>query len=117
MLSNGDRANAVSKAAPIFSALGDPVRLAIVARLSKDGPLPTIELKQCASGVSRQGVTKHLRVLEEVGLVESDRVGRDRQWRLQPEKFVTMHDTLDRLSAQWDDRLERLRTFVEDGDS
>jgi DNA-binding transcriptional ArsR family regulator len=117
MLSNGDRANAVSKAAPIFSALGDPVRLAIVARLSKDGPLPTIELKQCASGVSRQGVTKHLRVLEDVGLVESDRVGRDRQWRLQPEKFVTMHDTLDRLSAQWDDRLERLRTFVEDGDS
>ena len=117
MLTHGDSADALSKAAPIFSALGDPVRLAIVARLSKDGPLPTIELKQCASGVSRQGVTKHLQVLEDVGLVESDRVGRDRQWRLQPEKFVTMHDTLDRLSAQWDDRLERLRTFVEDGDS
>ena len=69
MLRHGDSANALSKAAPIFSALGDPVRLAIVARLSKDGPLPTIELKQCAGGVSRQGVTKHLQVLEDVGLV------------------------------------------------
>ena len=49
MLTRGDSANALSKAAPIFSALGDPVRLAIVARLSKDGPLPTIELKQCAA--------------------------------------------------------------------
>jgi DNA-binding transcriptional ArsR family regulator len=117
MLSNGDRANAVSKAAPIFSALGDPVRLAIVARLSKDGPLPTIELKQCASGVSRQGVTKHLRVLEDVGLVESNRVGRDRRWRLQTRRLAAMREYLDWISAQWDDRLERLRAFVEDGDN
>ena len=116
MLRNGDSANALSKAAPIFSALGDPVRLAIVARLSKDGPLPTIELKQCASGVSRQGVTKHLRVLEDVGLVESDRIGRDRQWRLQSERFAAMRDTLDWISAQWDERVERLRAFVEDND-
>ena len=114
MLRNGDSANALSNAAPIFSALGDPVRLAIVARLSKDGPLPTIELKQCAAGVSRQGVTKHLQVLEDVGLVESDRIGRDRQWRLQSERFAAMRDTLDWISAQWDERLERLRAFVED---
>jgi DNA-binding transcriptional ArsR family regulator len=117
MLTHGDSADALSKAAPIFSALGDPVRLAIVARLSRDGPLPTIELKQCAAGVSRQGVTKHLQVLEDIGLVESDRVGRDRQWRLQPGKFVAIRDTLDRLSAQWDERLERLRAFVEDADN
>ena len=117
MLGHGGNAKKLSNAAPIFSALGDPVRLAIVARLSKDGPLPTIELKQCAAGVSRQGVTKHLQVLEDVGLVESDRVGRDRQWRLQPEKFAAMRDTLDRLSAQWDERLERLKAFVEDGDN
>src|ERR1700723_3914803 len=101
MLSNGDRANAVSKAAPIFSALGDPVRLAIVARLSKDGPLPTIELKQCAGGVSRQGVTKHLQVLEDVGLVESDRIGRDRQWRVQAEGFAAMGGTLDWVLGAW----------------
>ena len=114
MLGHGDSANALSRAAPIFSALGDRVRLAMVARLCRDGPLPTVELKQCAGGVSRQGVTKHLQVLRDAGLVESDRVGRDRQWRLQAQQFATIRDTLDWISAQWDERLERLRAFVED---
>jgi DNA-binding transcriptional ArsR family regulator len=116
MLGHGDSANELSKAAPILSALGDPIRLAIVARLCKDGPLPTIELKQCAAGVSRQGVTKHLQVLEDVGLVESDRIGRDRQWRLQAQQFAALRAYLDWISTQWDERLERLRAFVEDDD-
>jgi DNA-binding transcriptional ArsR family regulator len=101
-------------AAPTFAALGDPVRLAIVARLCKDGPLLTVELKQGA-GVSRQGVTKHLNVLEAAGLVSSDRVGRDRQWRLQAEQFALARQYLDHVSAQWDLRLERLKAFVEEG--
>src|ERR1700692_1352373 len=116
MLSQRDSANALSNAAPIFSALGDPVRLTIVSRLSKDGPLPTIELKQCAGGVSRQGVTKHLQVLEDVGLVESDRIGRDRQWRLQAQQFAAMREYLDWIWGKWDEGLERLRAFVEDSD-
>ncbi|AYG57633.1 ArsR/SmtB family transcription factor [Rhizobium jaguaris] len=114
MLKHGDSADKLSGAAPLFSALGDPVRLAIVARLCKDGPLPTIELKQCADGVSRQGVTKHLHVLEDVGLVDSDRIGRDRQWRLRAQQFSVVRDYLDWISTQWDERLERLRAFVED---
>ncbi|HVY16347.1 MAG TPA: helix-turn-helix domain-containing protein [Rhodopila sp.] len=112
---HGDSADQRSKAAPIFSALGDPVRLAIVARLSQDGPLPTVALKRCADGLSRQGVTKHLHVLEDVGLVDSDRIGRDRQWRLRTRQLAAVRDYLDWISAQWDQRLERLRAFVEDG--
>ena len=117
MPAHGDNAGRSSHVAPIFSALGDPVRLAIVARLCKDGPLPTIKLRQCAGRVSRQGITKHLQVLEDAGLVESDRVGRDRQWRLQAPQFAAIRDYLDWISARWDRRLERLRAFVEgDGD-
>jgi DNA-binding transcriptional ArsR family regulator len=52
----------LTKAVSIFAALGDPVRLTIVARLCSDGPLPTITLKEQTS-VSRQGVNKHLRLL------------------------------------------------------
>lgn len=100
--------------APVFSALGDPVRLSIVARLCREGPLSTVELKQCAEGVSRQGLTKHLRVLEEAGLLGSARTGRDRQWRLQAQRLAALRSYLDRVSAQWDRRLERLRAFVED---
>lgn len=106
--------HAGSPAAALFSALGDPVRLAIVARLSGEGPLPTVTLRRCAAGVSRQGVTKHLQVLEQAGLVASDRVGRDRLWRLQAERLAAVRAHLDWISAQWDRRLERLRAFVED---
>jgi len=115
MLELQDGVDTWAKAAPVFAALGDPVRLAIVARLCKEGPLPTIEFKQCAGGVSRQGITKHLHVLEEVGLVESDRVGRDRQWRLRARQLAAAREYLDWMSARWDQRLERLRAFVEDG--
>lgn len=114
MPGRGDGADQLPDAAPVFSALGDPVRLAIVARLCTDGPLPTIALQQCGAGLSRQGLTKHLQVLQDAGLVASGRVGRDRQWRLQARRLTTIRDHLDWISGQWDRRLERLRIFVED---
>jgi len=102
-------------AVPLFAALGDPVRFAIVARLCDDGPLPTIVLKQ-GTQLSRQAVTKHLQVLEQVGLVRSDRVGRDRSWQIEIKALARTRDILDRIAAQWDTRLERLRALVETGD-
>jgi DNA-binding transcriptional ArsR family regulator len=114
MPKHGKSDDQLPRTAPILSALGDPIRLAIVMRLCKDGPLPTIELKQDAGGVSRQGITKHLQVLVDAGLVSSDRVGRDRQWQLQTQQLAAARDYLSQISAQWDLRLERLRKFVED---
>jgi DNA-binding transcriptional ArsR family regulator len=102
----------VRAAAPAFAALGDAVRFGIVARLCREGPLPTIAFKQGA-GVTRQGVTKHLRVLEEAGLVTSDRVGRDRQWRLEVDRLAEVRVVLEAMSAEWDRRIERLRRLVE----
>jgi DNA-binding transcriptional ArsR family regulator len=102
--------------APAFAALGDRVRLAIVARLCDDGPLTTIQLKD-GTHLTRQAVTKHLKVLEGAGLVGSDRIGRDRSWRLDARRLAKTRSFLDRISAQWDERLERLRALVEDGDA
>jgi DNA-binding transcriptional ArsR family regulator len=101
------------KAAPLFAALGDPVRLAMIARLSGHGPLPTVQLKQSA-GVSRQAITKHLRVLENAGLLRSDRIGRNRQWRMHEEQLSAARDYLEQISKQWDKRLQRLAAFVEE---
>jgi DNA-binding transcriptional ArsR family regulator len=114
----GDEAGAgrLADAAPLFAALGDPTRLAIVGRLCGQGPLATIELK-AGSGVSRQAITKHLQVLEQAGLVASDRVGRDRQWRIQAGRLAAVRGQLDQISAQWDARLARLRALVEDGET
>jgi DNA-binding transcriptional ArsR family regulator len=103
----------VIKIAPAFAALGDPIRLAIFARLCGDGPLPTVKLKQDTK-LSRQGLTKHLWILSDAGLVRSDRVGRDRSWRIETDQLSKARAYLDQISAQWDVRLERLRTLVED---
>ena len=108
-------ATQLTKAVPIFAALGHPVRLAIVARLCSDGPLRTITLKEQAS-VSRQGVSKHLRLLEQSGLVRSARKGRDRLWRVETRRIAEARTYLALMSAQWDARLERLRLSMENSD-
>ena len=105
--------SSLTKTAPVFAALGDPVRLAMIARLCTAGPLPTIRLKQGTS-VSRQAVTKHLRMLEDAGLVQSQRVGRDRLWQIETRQLTEVRKSLDQISAQWDATVERLRRFVED---
>jgi DNA-binding transcriptional ArsR family regulator len=114
MLEDDPALNELSKAAPAFAALGDPVRLAMVARLCKEGPLPTVALKE-GMHVTRQGLTKHLNVLEDAGLVSSERFGRDRRWRMQARRLAAARNHLDRISAQWDLRLQRLRALVEGG--
>jgi len=101
-----------SDAAPAFAALGDATRLSIVARLCSDGPLAITRLAEGAA-VSRQAVSKHLRTLEQAGLVRSDRAGRECIWALQTGRLHEIRRHLAQISDQWDTALERLRLFVE----
>jgi len=100
-------------AAPVFDALGDPNRLRIIDRLCADGPCSTSTLTQ-AIPATRQAATKHLTVLESAGLVHSEKRGRERIWTMRPESLTAAGDYLEALSRRWDQRIERLRTFVED---
>ena len=59
-----------------FAALGDPTRLAIIARLA-DGEPRSIAALTAGAPMTRQAMTKHLRVLEDAGLVASERAGRE----------------------------------------
>ncbi|PZM13227.1 transcriptional regulator [Rhizobium tubonense] len=97
----------------IFAALGDRTRLSLLTRLS-DGQARSIAGLSADTDITRQAVTKHLRVLEEAGLVKSMRIGRESQFAFKPEPFVELRAYLDSVSRQWDDALSRLRTFVED---
>jgi len=99
-------------AALIFAALGDETRLALVARLSASGPLSIVTLTD-GTGVTRQAVTKHLHVLSDAGLVRDSWVGRERVWQLEPASLLAARRSLDRISAEWDDALGRLKAFVE----
>jgi DNA-binding transcriptional ArsR family regulator len=98
---------------PVFNALGDPNRLRIVTRLCDGGPCSTSQVTQVVS-VSRQAASKHLLLLEAVGLVSSERNGRERIWRIEPKPLSDASDFLTALSKRWDDAIDRLRAYVED---
>jgi DNA-binding transcriptional ArsR family regulator len=100
------------KNALIFAALGDETRLRLVARLSTEGPMSIARLTQGGS-VTRQAITKHLRVLSNAGLASSSRLGRESVWEMDPEPLDTARKCLDGISAQWDAALDRLKRFVE----
>ena len=103
----------VSRAAPVFAALGDETRLALVARLSSDGPLSITRLT-AGSAVTRQAVTKHLDVLATAGLVSDVRRGRERIWELELEQMEAARTYLEHVSKRWDEALNRLKQFVEE---
>ncbi len=98
--------------APVFAALGDSTRLELVARLS-DGEGHSIAQLSHGLDLTRQGVTKHLRVLERAGVVSSSRVGRESRFVIKDCAFEGAREYLARASAQWDDAIERLRKTVE----
>jgi DNA-binding transcriptional ArsR family regulator len=105
-------ANESRSSAPLFAALGDETRLRLVSRLCEGGPLSIASLT-AGSRVTRQAITKHLRVLEGAGLVRSRRRGRESLWQLERNRLREARRYLDLISLQWDEALGRLRTLVE----
>jgi DNA-binding transcriptional ArsR family regulator len=99
-------------AAPLFAALGDESRLRLVTRLSTEGPLSITQLSS-GQAITRQAVTKHLRVLASAGVLVDSQRGRERLWQVQPLQLNQARYWLDRISEQWDEAIERLRLHVE----
>lgn len=96
----------------IFAALGDDTRLSLLQKLS-DGPRSISQLSE-GTAITRQAVTKHLRVMESVGLVSCSRQGRESLFQVDPAPLHQAQDYLSLVSARWDDALGRLKAFVED---
>jgi|SRR5580658_1939749 DNA-binding transcriptional ArsR family regulator len=99
--------------APVFAALGDETRLSLVVRLSRGQRCSISQLTE-GSGLTRQAITKHLRVLENAGVVRGVRAGRESLFEFDPEPVDEMRKYLDEVSAQWDRALIRLKAFVEE---
>ena len=105
----------ISTPAPVFAALGDETRLRLLARLGGGEPM-SISRLTAGSGMTRQGVTKHLRVLAGAGLVRSSRRGKESLWRLERNRLEDARRSLDLISRQWDVALGKLKLFVEEQD-
>lgn len=99
--------------AAVFAALGDKTRLRLVARLCNDGPLSITRLTT-GCGITRQAVTKHLRVMNRAGLVRNRRLGRESVWELEQARLADARRYLDAISKQWDQALARLKSLVEE---
>ena len=98
--------------APIFAALGDETRLALVSKLSTGEPCSIAQLTE-GTQLTRQAVTKHLRVLTNARIVRSVKAGRESLFELDPAPLRAVRDYAEVVSAQWDGALSRLKSFVE----
>jgi DNA-binding transcriptional ArsR family regulator len=99
--------------APVFAALGDQTRLSLVIKLCGGQPHSISQLTE-GSSLTRQAITKHLRVLQSVGIVHAVRTGRESRFEFDPQPISEMKEYLDLVSEQWDQALVRLKSFVED---
>jgi len=99
--------------AAVFAALGDGTRLMLIAKLVSGSPCSIAQLTS-GSRLTRQAITKHLRVLESAGMVRCKRAGRETRFELNPQPMSEMKQYLDRLSTQWDESLSRLKSLVEE---
>lgn len=106
------RSAAHANRAAVFAALGDETRLSLVGTLASGPPRSISHLTQ-GSRLTRQAITKHLRVLEGAGVVRSIRAGRENLFEFRPQAVKDAQSYLERVSGQWDDALLRLKSFVE----
>jgi DNA-binding transcriptional ArsR family regulator len=99
--------------APIFGALADPTRLAIVERLLREGERSAGDIAE-PFPISKAAISKHLRVLEDAGLIER-RI--DRQWRvcrIRPETIRAVDDWVERYRSFWSGAFDRLAVLLGD---
>ncbi|HZZ89175.1 MAG TPA: metalloregulator ArsR/SmtB family transcription factor [Caulobacteraceae bacterium] len=99
----------------LFNALGDPTRLAVVARLSQ-GPASVSELG-APHAMAPPSFLKHLKVLETAGLIHSRKAGRVRTVRLAPGAMRSVEDWVRAHRLAWERRLDDLGTFLEQDDT
>lgn len=98
--------------ARVFAALGDATRLKLVALLCAGGALSIAQLT-AHTDISRQGVTKHLQMLSEAGVVRNVKSGRERLWQLDPTQIEAARRTLEQIGREWEQALGKLKLFVE----
>ena len=96
----------------LFTALADPMRRNLLSNLAEHSPRTATQLAE-EYPVTRQGILKHLTVLEHAGLVAIHQVGREKRYTLTPEPLKDLEQWIEDIGAKWDQRLLRLKTWLE----
>jgi len=96
----------------LFAALADPMRRSLLVHLAEHSPKTATQLAQ-EYPISRQGILKHLTILEDAGLVAVHQAGREKRYTLTPEPLEELEQWIEDIGAKWDERLLRLKTWLE----
>ena len=99
--------------APIFAALADPMRRSLLVNLAEHSPKTATQLAEEYRTITRQGILKHLNILEEAGLVAVNQKGREKRYSFTPEPLSEVDQWIKDISARWDERLLRLKNLIE----
>jgi DNA-binding transcriptional ArsR family regulator len=102
-----------ASAAPVFAALGDTTRLLLLSRLSSGHAQSIVQLTK-GTGLTRQGVSKHLAILQKAEVVTRHRVGRESQFAMRADTLAAAGRYIEIASRQWDDAIARLKSLVEE---
>ena len=102
----------IKQRATLFAALGDPTRLSLVSKLTDKRAYSISSLTE-GTDITRQAITKHLEVLQSVGLVSKIRNGRMSLYALDPKPLKSLQEYLEIIASDWEDSLVRLKNFVE----
>ena len=97
---------------PVFDALADPTRRAVIRALADVGPSTLADLTRQLP-VTRQAVAKHLAVLDRVGLVQATPAGRERKFRVDEARLGDAVAQLSSVGSAWDARLQRIKRIAE----
>src|SRR5262245_57444514 len=101
----------VAGGASLFAALGDPTRIALLHRLSRDGPA-SISVLADDFHTTRQGVTKHLQVLAGAGIIAGERRGREHVWAINPARLADAQRQLEVIASGWAKALAQLKPHI-----
>jgi len=99
----------------VFHALGDPTRRAIVERLSQ-GPATVTRLAE-PFPITLAAIVQHLQILEESGLVQTEKVGRTRTCRIEPAGFSVVERWIEERRTLWERRFDRLGGILDEPDT
>ena len=96
----------------LFAALADPIRRGLLVNLAEHSPRTATQLAEDYP-ITRQGILKHLTILEDAGLVAVNQSGRAKRYTLTPDPLEELDQWIEDIGAKWDERLLRLKTLLE----
>ena len=96
----------------VYQAIADPVRRDIIDLLTKE----TLTVMQIAErfNITRPGISKHLNILKECGIIEIDKIGREQFCQIKTESLVPAFMWLEKFKKEWTDRIDSFENYLEE---